>query len=213
MKTIALTIFSLICLACLNIDKQTKYVSIEIINNSYLEVDTLVYQLNNFSNYVLKIKNGDTLSLKINKDSIKTYGDFHFDCWVYFKTSNPLNLAKYQMYYDDLGGSLDDKYTIILNKDTTISIIPQAFNAFMNKRFGNPTLNITAAQINGSRTVLNNFLQNLRTQNKHGIYTLVTSGGSYSGHVDLMTFGKCLGGYALPKDINLIEKIEIWILQ
>ena len=43
-------------MACLNIDKQTKYVSIEIINNSYLEVDTLVYQLNNYSNYVLKIK-------------------------------------------------------------------------------------------------------------------------------------------------------------
>ena len=116
-------------MACLNIDKQTKYVSIEIINNSYLEVDTLVYQLNNYSNYVLKIKNSDTLSLKINKDSIKTYSEVFLTCWVYFKTSNPLNLAKYQMYYDDLGGSLDEKYTITLKKDTTISIIPSSYVA------------------------------------------------------------------------------------
>ena len=114
-------------MACLNIDKQTKYVSIEIINNSYLEVDTLVYQLNNYSNYVLKIKNSDTLSLKINKDSIKTYGDFHFDCWVYFKThvSTDLRLSKHQLYYTDLGGMLYEKYTITFKKDTSIDISPQ----------------------------------------------------------------------------------------
>ncbi len=82
----------------------------------------------------------------------------------------------------------------------------------MHKRFGNPTYSITAAQINGNRTTLNNFLKNLRSQNIHGIYNLVTNGGNYSGHVDLMTYGECLGGYALPENISEIEKIEIWVL-
>jgi hypothetical protein len=89
----------------------------------------------------------------------------------------------------------------------------KGFNAFMHKKFGNPTHTITNTQIGGSRTALNNFLKNLRSQNIHGIYTLVTSSGSYSGHVDLMTFGDCLGGYALPENISVIEKIEIWQLQ
>ncbi len=64
----------------------------------------------------------------------------------------------------------------------------------MHKRFGNPSHSITAIQINGNRTTLNNFLNNLCTQNIHGIYNLVTNGGSYSGHVDLMTYGECPGG-------------------
>jgi len=88
----------------------------------------------------------------------------------------------------------------------------KAFNAYMHKRFGNPTHSLTAAQINGSRTNLNNFLKNLRNQNIHGIYTLVTSSGSYTGHIDLMTFGECLGGYSLPENISVIEKIQIWQL-
>ena len=88
----------------------------------------------------------------------------------------------------------------------------KGFNAYMHKRFGNPTYSITAAQINGNRTTLNNFLKNLRSQNIHGIYNLVTNGGNYSGHVDLMTYGECLGGYALPENISEIEKIEIWVL-
>jgi len=31
--------------------------------------------------------------------------------------------------------------------------------------------------------------------------------------VDLMTFGECLGGFALPKETSIIEKIEIWQLK
>jgi hypothetical protein len=30
--------------------------------------------------------------------------------------------------------------------------------------------------------------------------------------VDLMTYGECLGGYALPENISTIDKIEIWVL-
>jgi len=88
----------------------------------------------------------------------------------------------------------------------------KGFNAYMHKRFGNPTYSISSAQINGNRTTLNNFLKNLRSQNIHGIYNLATNGGSYSGHVDLMTYGECLGGYALPENISTIDKIEIWVL-
>lgn len=89
----------------------------------------------------------------------------------------------------------------------------KGFNAYMHKKFGNPTHTITATQINGNRSTLNNLLKNLETQNVHGIYSLVTSSGNYSGHVDLMTFGTCLGGYSLPESITEIEKIEIWQLQ
>jgi len=32
-------------------------------------------------------------------------------------------------------------------------------------------------------------------------------------YVDLMTYGECLGGYAFPKKISEIEKIEMWVLQ
>ena len=44
-------------------------------------------------------------------------------------------------------------------------------------------------------------------------YTRVTSSGDYTGHVDLMTYGECLGGYALPKNFSTIEKIEIQVLK
>ena len=116
------------CMACLNVNKQLKYVSIEIINDSYFKVDTLSFLLNNYKSYVINIESSDTLLLKINKDSIKTYSDFHLDVWAYFKTSKPLNLVKYQVYYDDLWGSLYEKYTITLKKDTSIYILPHFSN-------------------------------------------------------------------------------------
>ena len=116
-------------MACININNQTKYVSIEIINDSYCKLDQVSIQLNNYSRSILNVEKGDTILLNIDKDSVKTYSEVFLTCWVYFKTSNPLNLAKYQMYYDDLGGSLDEKYTITLKKDTTISIIPSSYVA------------------------------------------------------------------------------------
>lgn len=97
--------------------------------------------------------------------------------------------------------------------DLLYIVSAKGFNKYMHKRFGSPSNTIDATQIAGSLTTLNNFFKNLRSQNVHGIYTLITSGGNYTGHVDLMTFGDCLGGYSLPENISLIEKIEIWQLQ
>ena len=84
-----------------------------------------------------------------------------------------------------------------------------AFNVWMNKTFGPPTYKLTNAQINGNLENVANFLKN-----KSGIYTLVTNSpgqAGYSGHVDIILSGICLGG-ANANPNGGIKYIEIWEL-
>lgn len=83
----------------------------------------------------------------------------------------------------------------------------KAFNQYMRKKFGPPTDTLTAAQINGNPQKIVDFLRG-----KTGIYTMVTSGGSYSGHVDLIENGNVLGGPATDP-VGNVAKIEIWQLK
>ncbi|WP_026750255.1 T6SS effector amidase Tae4 family protein [Sediminibacterium sp. C3] len=96
--------------------------------------------------------------------------------------------------------------------DLSYILSAKAFNSYMNTKFGAPTKQILGTDINSNRVILNTFLKNLRTNNIHGIFSLVTKGGSYTGHVDLLLHGICVGGYNIPADLSLIEKIEIWEL-
>jgi hypothetical protein len=77
----------------------------------------------------------------------------------------------------------------------------------MNKKYGTPTYRLTKAQINGDPENIKNFLRG-----KNGIYTMVTNGGSFTGHVDLIKDGICLSGSATGTIAN-VEFIEIWELQ
>lgn len=82
----------------------------------------------------------------------------------------------------------------------------KAFNKYMNKKYGAPTHRLTKAQINGNPNAIKNFLRG-----KNGIYTMVTNGGPFSGHVDLIIDGECLSGSATGNIAN-VEFIEIWTL-
>jgi hypothetical protein len=82
----------------------------------------------------------------------------------------------------------------------------KAFNKYMNKKFGTPTHRLTKADINGNPANIKNFLRG-----KNGIYTMVTSGGSFSGHVDLIIKGLCLSTSA-TRTIENVSFIEIWEL-
>ncbi len=93
------------------------------------------------------------------------------------------------------------------NKNYILSA--SAFNAYMNKTFGTPTYSLTYDQIAGDVSTVINFLQG-----KTGIYTIINQSpgdAGYTGHVDLIINGTCVGGPNIsPK--GGIKKIEIWEL-
>lgn len=85
----------------------------------------------------------------------------------------------------------------------------KAFNKYMNKTSGPPTYRLTFADIGGNLDNIANFLQG-----KNGIYTIInrSSGlAGYSGHVDIIINGQCLGG-ANANPPGGVEYIEIWEL-
>lgn len=85
----------------------------------------------------------------------------------------------------------------------------KAFNKYMNITFGSPgpTNRITKADINGDPKKISDFLKG-----KNGIYTMVISGKSYTGHIDLIINGRVVGGTAIGTDISKVDYIEIWPL-
>ena len=85
----------------------------------------------------------------------------------------------------------------------------KAFNKYMNKTFGPPTYRLTFADIGDNLENIANFLQG-----KNGIYTIVNRSpgwAGYSGHVDIIIDGRCLGG-ANANPAGGVEYIEIWKL-
>ena len=80
------------------------------------------------------------------------------------------------------------------------------FNEYMHKKFRDPTFEIHGQ----SATNLNNVADFLK--GKTGIYTIVKSNTSYSGHVYMIINGKCISGTYI-KPPGGIEKIEIWELK
>ena len=125
MKTISLITLTLFGIACFNIKKQSHFLPIEIFNKSSFNVDTFYFMLNNYKRYVFDIKKGDSIVLNINTDSIKTDRDLFLQTFAIFQISTDIRLSKHQLYYTDLGGELDEKYTITFKKDTSIDISPQ----------------------------------------------------------------------------------------
>ncbi|RYY00941.1 MAG: hypothetical protein EOO53_20555 [Gammaproteobacteria bacterium] len=97
---------------------------------------------------------------------------------------------------------------VYLGRDAKKYIVSaKAINKYMNKKFGAPTYRLTAAQINGDPQEIVKFLRG-----KTGIYTMVTSGGSYTGHADLIENGNVLSGPATDPVSN-VAFIEIWELK
>ncbi len=91
-------------------------------------------------------------------------------------------------------------------RNTDISV--KDFNSWMKKTYGRPTYRLKGAKAN-CREAIAKFLNG-----KTGIYTLVNTDvnqDGVSGHVDLITKGKCLtgAGVCLQKEI---QRIEIWEL-
>ena len=125
MKIISLITLTLFGIACFNIKKQSHFLPIEIFNKSNFNVDTFYFILNNYERYVFDIKKGDSILFNIDKDSIKTYRDLSLDCWAIFHISTDMRLLKRQVHHDDIGGTIDEKYTITFKKDTSIDISPQ----------------------------------------------------------------------------------------
>ena len=125
MKIISLITLTLFGIACFNFKKQSNFLPIKIVNKSNFNVDTFYFILNNYERYVFDIKKGDSILLNINKDSIKTYRDLSLDTWAIFHISTEMRLLKRQVHHDDLGGTIDEKYTITFKKDTSIMIRPQ----------------------------------------------------------------------------------------
>ena len=83
----------------------------------------------------------------------------------------------------------------------------KAFNTYMQKKFGNPTYTLNAAQINNDPQKIVDFLKG-----KNGIYSMVTSAGTFSGHADLLLNGTCLSGTATNNVAN-VSYIHIWELK
>ena len=85
----------------------------------------------------------------------------------------------------------------------------KAFNKYMNITFGPPTYRLTFADIGGNLDNIANFLQG-----KNGIYTIINRSpgiAGYSGHVDIIINGQCLGG-ANANPPGGVEYIETWEL-
>lgn len=85
----------------------------------------------------------------------------------------------------------------------------KAFNRWMRKTFGKPTYQLVCPKENKKEAIAA-FLKD-----KTGVYTVVNKSiarAGYSGHVDLITNGKCLAGANVnPK--GGIDVIEIWKLK
>lgn len=94
-----------------------------------------------------------------------------------------------------------------IGKDNKRYIIQaKALNKYLNLKYGAPTYRRTAAEINGDPQDIVDFLKG-----KNGIYSMLTNGGSFTGHADLIIDGICLSGTAI-NNINNVSVIEIWEL-
>jgi hypothetical protein len=85
----------------------------------------------------------------------------------------------------------------------------KAFNKYMHKTFGPPTYRLTFANIGGNLDNIVSFLQG-----KNGIYTIIKRSpglAGYSGYVDIIVNGQCLGGANANPPWG-VEYIEIWEL-
>ncbi|OYQ38142.1 hypothetical protein CHU92_06465 [Flavobacterium cyanobacteriorum] len=85
-----------------------------------------------------------------------------------------------------------------------------SFDKFMVSKFGEATHKLTGADANNPTKVAE------MLKGKTGIYVIVNSnpgnsGANYSGHVDLIINGQCIGGeYTTPR--GGVKSIRIWIL-
>lgn len=84
-----------------------------------------------------------------------------------------------------------------------------SFNKFMINKFGDTPYKLEGADANDPIQIAN------LLKNKNGIYVIINnkypSQVSYSGHVDTIIEGKCIGGaYTTPK--GGVKSIRIWIL-
>lgn len=86
-----------------------------------------------------------------------------------------------------------------------------SFNRFMIDKFGDSPHKLTGADANDPQKVAD------LLKDKNGIYVIInndgsaTTGAGYSGHVDLILNGECIGG-ALTNPNGGVKSIRIWVL-
>jgi hypothetical protein len=87
----------------------------------------------------------------------------------------------------------------------------KSFNKFMNDKFGNATHRLTGADANDPIKVA------IFLKGKNGIYVIInndgtsTTGAGYSGHVDAIINGRCVGkAYTTPR--GGVSSISVWEL-
>lgn len=83
-----------------------------------------------------------------------------------------------------------------------------SFNKFMNNKFGAPTYNLEGTAANDAVQVSN------LLNGKNGIYVIINNNynqAGYSGHVDVIIDGICIGG-ALTTPNGGVKSISIWEL-
>lgn len=176
--------------------------------------------MQNFLYAFPKIQNGNVIS---NMPSTQVYQLVGGSILSNHQSTNPIVRANYQnacsvrgsraLNYS--GASIPVVHQNGVQKtekggdDENYILSAKAFNKYMNKTFGPPTYRLTFAEIGGNLDNIANFLQG-----KNGIYTIINRSpglAGYSGHVDVIINGQCLGG-ANANPSGGVEYIEIWEL-
>lgn len=82
-------------------------------------VDSIVFNINNYSSKILKVEESETVYREITTDSINTNThDVTILASIYYQGK----ILKNASSYTDLSGSLNRTYTLTLMKDTTAYI-------------------------------------------------------------------------------------------
>ena len=96
------------------------YTSVSFENKSEKYIDSVVFYINNFKLKIININPGETKQEAVNMDSVKLNNhDAIVRAYIYIKDS----LFRDTYNYNDLRGDLNEKYTLILNKDLTTRLV------------------------------------------------------------------------------------------
>lgn len=167
-----------------------------------------------------KIQNGNVLT---NMSSSQVYQLVGGSIYSNHQSTNPIIRANYQNACS-IRGSRALNYsgaTIPVVRDNGVQktekggdnenyiLSAKAFNKYMNKTFGPPTFRLSFEDIGNDPLSVINFLNG-----KNGIYSIINKSpgqAGYSGHIDIIINGECLGG-ANANPNGGIDYIEIWEL-
>jgi hypothetical protein len=115
-KLIGHLIISFFLVQCMFVGNKTTVV---FENKSDLQVDSVLFTINKYKCKITKVGPAERGAKEIPKDSIDTN---NHDVMVTGSIFVNGKLAKSQYDYNDLSGSLNDTYTLTLNRDLTVSL-------------------------------------------------------------------------------------------